>query len=321
MNTLTNQIANGSANESANESANVTNLTTIHLATIDPTTTDTANPTIKSSAKEPKDSKEPIEPIYDRRVNATLAGLMEGKSRESLAEGFNLTNWRSLDTYMRRKGFTWDSINQTYVPATTRVDNILEELSSNTPIKAEMVIKRFEEMGDDSDPRAIATEFGFRDHRELGEYMESKQLFWNSETNNYDVMFGDATNDPMAEMADLDNKNLPPVRKNQSKSDMITDDGLAELEAYLPLMEMLLQNKDRLITLLMPQSDGTVPRYAVPGKCSTQSIYMSELLGRLMKEYCESKNLKQRDVVEGALVEYFKRYGYQREVDKLLQKK
>ena len=84
---------------------------------------------------------------------------------------------------------------------------------------------------------------------------------------------------------------------------------------------MLLQNKDRLITLLMPQSDGTVPKYAVPGTTKTQSIYMSELLGRLMKEYCESKNLKQRDVVEGALIEYFKRYGYQREVDKLLQKK
>ena len=254
------------------------------------------------------------------RIEITVV-TMEGKSRESLVEGFNLTNWRSLDTYMRRKGFTWDSINQTYVPATTRVDNILEELNSSTPIKAEMIIKRFEEMGDDSDPRAIATEFGFHDHHELGEYMESKQLFWNSETNNYDVMFGDATNDSLAEMGDLDNKTLPPVRKNQAKSAMITDDGMVELEAYLPLLEMLLQNKDRLITLLMPQSDGTVPKYAVPGTTKTQSIYMSELLGRLMKEFCESKNLKQRDVVEGALIEYFKRYGYQREVDKLLQKK
>lgn len=56
-------------------------------------------------------------------------------------------------------------------------------------------------MGDDSDPRAIATEFGFRDHHELGEYMESKQLFWNSETNNYDVMFGDATNDSLARIS------------------------------------------------------------------------------------------------------------------------
>ena len=101
------------------------------------------------------------------RIEITVV-TMERKSRESLVEGFNLTNWRSLDTYMRRKGFTWDSINQTYVPATTKIDNILEELSSSTPIKAEMIIKRFEEMGDDSDPRAIATEFGFHDHNERG---------------------------------------------------------------------------------------------------------------------------------------------------------
>ena len=264
--------------------------------------------------------KETMEPIYDQRVNDTLAGLLSGETREALAESFNLANWKSLDIYMRRKGFVWDSHNQTYIPATTRVDTILEELDTGNPVKADMIIRRFEEMGDDSDPRAIATEFGFSDHRAMGEYMESKQLFWDSETNNYDVMFGGDTNDPMAEMGDLDNTTLPPVKKNQSKSSMFTDDGLAELEVYLPLLEMLLQNKDRLITLLMPQSDGTVPKYAVPGTTKTQSIYMSELLGRLMKEFCESKNLKQRDVVEGALVEYFKRYGYQREVDKLLGK-
>ena len=119
------------------------------------------------------------------------------------------------------------------------------------------------------DQRAIATEFGFSDHRAMGEYMESKQLFWNSETNNYDVMFGDATNDSLAEMGDLDNKTLPPVRKNQAKSAMITDDGMAELEAYRPILDLLIQNKDRLITLLMPQSDGTVPKYAVPGTTKT----------------------------------------------------
>jgi len=265
--------------------------------------------------------KETMEPIYDQRVNDTLAGLLSGETREALAESFNLANWKSLDIYMRRKGFVWDSHNQTYIPATTRMDTILEELDTGNPVKADMIIRRFEEMGDDSDPRSIAQEFGFTDHRAMGEYMESKQLFWNSETKNYGVMFDDAQVESMAEIDNLETQTIQSVRKNQLKTEMINDDSLAELEAYLPLLDMLLQNKDRLITLLMPQSDGTVPRYAVPGKCSTQSIYMSELLGRLMKEYCESKNLKQRDVVEGALVEYFKRYGYQREVDKLLQKK
>ncbi|OFV68899.1 hypothetical protein [Acetobacterium wieringae] len=106
--------------------------------------------------------KASMEPIYDQRVTETLAGLMEGKTRKELAETFELANWRSLDTYLRRKGFTWDSHNQTYIPAVTKADTILDELESGAPFKAEMIIKRFEEMGDDSDPRTIAREFGLK---------------------------------------------------------------------------------------------------------------------------------------------------------------
>lgn len=264
----------------------------------------------------PMKNQEIQEPIYDERVNATIKGLMEGKTRENLAEEFSLGGWKSLDIYMRRKGFVWDGANSTYIPATNKADKILEELSSSVSVKAEMIVKRIEELGDDNDPRAIAKEFGFKDHRELGIYMETNNLSWDSDKKNYVPMikgFSEAAND---ESASLDNVFKLPV--TNLKTESVT---MESLEAYLPLLQVLLENKDRLLTLLMPNSDGQVPRYAVPGKCSTQSIYMSELLGRLMKEYCESKNLKQRDVVEGALVEYFKRYGYQREVDKLLQKR
>ena len=88
-------------------------------------------------------NQEPQTVTYDERVNTTLGGLMEGKTREVLAEGFGLGGWKSLDIYMRRKGFVWDGSNNTYIPATNKADTILEELSSNTPIKAEMIIKRF----------------------------------------------------------------------------------------------------------------------------------------------------------------------------------
>ena len=33
---------------------------------------------------------------------------------------------------------------------------------------------------------------GFSNHRELGEHMESKQLFWDSAKKNYALMFGDS---------------------------------------------------------------------------------------------------------------------------------
>ena len=259
--------------------------------------------------------KTSMEPIYDQRVTETLAGLMEGKTREELAETFELANWRSLDTYLRRKGFTWDSHNQTYIPAVTKVDDILEELESGAPFKAEMIIKRFEEMGDDSDPRTIAREFGFKDHRELGEYMESKQLLWDSSKKNYVLMTANTGDETMAKTDTLNDTVFKSVGKS-GESPM----GLMELEPYLPLLQMLLQNKDRLVTLLMPQSEGTLPRYAIPGKAGSQTIYFSDALIRLLKEYCDSKNVKQRDVLEIALTEFFRRYGFQREMDKLLAK-
>ena len=257
-------------------------------------------------------------PIYDERVNATIKGLMEGKTRGALAEEFSLGGWKSLDIYMRRKGFAWDGANSTYIPATNKADKILEELGSSAPIKAEMIIKRFEEMGDDNDPRAIAKEFGFKDHRELGEYMESKHLFWDSEKKNYRMMVGDSSDDAMEDISTVDDKTIQRAVIQRTGTGAADLESSMELEAYRPILDLLIQNKDRLLTLLMPESTGTIPRYTVPGTPKTQSLYMSDLLARVLKEFSESKNLKQREVVEGALIEYFKRYGYQREMNKLI---
>lgn len=255
------------------------------------------------------------EPIYDERVNATIKGLMEGKTREILAEEFSLGGWKSLDIYMRRKGFVWDGANSTYIPATNKADKILEELSSSVPVKAEMIVKRIEEMGDDNDPRAIAKEFGFKDHRELGIYMETNNLSWDSDKKNYVPMIKGFSEVANVESTPLDNVFKLPV--TNLKPESVT---IESLEAYLPLLQVLLENKDRLLTLLMPQSDGTVPKYAVPGLPKTKSIFMSDLLARLMVEFSESKNISQREIMEAATIEYLKRYGFQSEVEKLLGK-
>jgi hypothetical protein len=263
-----------------------------------------------------KNMAELMEPIYDRRVNETLAGLMQGRTREEISKDYKMTNQRSLDNYMRRRGFTWERDNQTYVPATTKADNILEELDSGAPFKAEMIMKRFEEMGEDSDPMAIADEFSFSDHREMGEYMESKHLFWNSDKKNYVLKVLDCEDGESEESVDVEDKAF-------QRNVHLGDNGLGslkELETYLPLLDLLLQNKERLVTMLMPQTSGTLPRYTLPGNTKNQTLYMSEVVIRLMKEFCKSKNVKQKEVLEVALVEFFKRYGYQREIDKLLGK-
>ena len=45
---------------------------------------------------------------------------------------------------------------------------------------------------------------------------------------------------------------------------------------------------------------------------------MSDLLGRLLEDFSETKNLRQKEIVETALIEYFQKYGYKEEVKLLL---
>ncbi len=252
------------------------------------------------------------EAIYDERVKATLKGLLEGKTREELAESFKLSTWKSLDIYMRRKGFTWDGENNTYIPANNKMDKILEEISSNIPIKAEQIIRKFNEYGKESDPKMIAEEVGFDNHKEMAEYMEDSGLIWSMEEGNYVEGFSDNRskssnhNDSINEYIGLSN------------IDDISGDELDQLIRYLPLLKILGENKDKLLDLLVLDSNGVIPKYAVPGIPKTKSIYMSDLLSRLMSEFCTSKNLSQRDVVEGSIIDYLKRHGYKLEVEKLL---
>lgn len=253
------------------------------------------------------------EPIYDERVKKTIKGLLEGRSREELAEEFKLSSWKSLDIYMRRKGFSWDGENKRYIPTNNKTDNILEELASDIPVKAEQIIRKFE-LRTDIDPRELAKDMGFDSHREMAEYMEQKGLIWNSELGNYEK--GTAVQEPVEVEKEppLSTEREMPVLNGHS------DSRLELLLHHLPLLQMLSENKDRLLDLLMPNSEGHIPKYAVPGVPKTKSIYMSDKLARLVTEFSESKNLSQREIVEAAMIEYLKRYGYQLEVERLLEK-
>ena len=66
------------------------------------------------------------------------------------------------------------------------------------------------------------------------------------------------------------------------------------------------------------QELGQIPRYAVPGIPVTKSIYMKNQLAQLVTDFSKEKNIKQNDIVEAALIEYFKKYGYKSEVETLL---
>lgn len=266
-------------------------------------------------------------PIYDERVKATLKGLTEGKTREELAQGFDLSSWKSLDIYMRRKFFRWDGENGTYVPAENRLDNILEDIESNVPIKAEQIMKKFEEYGEEADPRQIAQEFGFDDHNELADYMSEHNLEFCVEARNYiegyrkdidkDTLSISEDNSKISES----NTSTSTSTRADAATDNLEDGELAELLGYLPMLRLLEEHKDDLLNSLMVSSEGKIPNYGVPGTPGTKSIYMSILLSRLMADFSKTKNLSQREIVEAAIIEYLERYGYKLEVEKLLSKR
>ncbi len=251
--------------------------------------------------------------VYDDRVNRTIIGLSEGVTREELAKEFELSGWKSLDIYMRRKGFTWDKYNKKYIPVTDKIDKVKEVITSAIPMKAQQVINLFEKQGKDADPRSIASDMGFDGHRQMSEYMERKNLCWDTDISNYVERY-----DVLANRVATQNssKKQKLVEKKQSQ-EQVPD----FLSMYLPLLQLLESNKERLTDLLLPVYEGQIPKYAVPGAPKTKSIYMSDLLARLVAEFSESKNLSQREIVEAAIVEYLKRYGFKQEMDRLLGKR
>ena len=67
------------------------------------------------------------------------------------------------------------------------------------------------------------------------------------------------------------------------------------------------------------KEDGTIPRYVVPGLVKTKAICMSNMVSKLAGEFSKEKNITQREIVEGALIEYLQKYGFKREIETLLK--
>jgi len=242
-------------------------------------------------------------PKYTKKVEKVLEKLGNGKSRKELAQDYDYSTWKSLDVYMRRKGFRYDSERGNYVP------DVKEEAEDPVPkgagSRASLIISLFAE---GKDPRQIAKKVGFSDHRKLSSYMVSRGYAWSSEEENY-----------VKEDEVDDSEEVNDEKENEQNSLPVAP---AEILQYLPLLEKLSEKEEVLEQILSAKADsGKVPRYAVPGDSMTKSTYMSRRLAQLVDQFSEQRNVSQRAIVEGALVEFFKKYGFKEEMDALLQRK
>ncbi|WP_406242736.1 hypothetical protein ACF3M2_01905 [Tissierella carlieri] len=46
---------------------------------------------------------------------------------------------------------------------------------------------------------------------------------------------------------------------------------------------------------------------------------MSDMISKLTGEFSKEKNVSQREIVEGVLIEYLQKYGFKREIETLLK--
>lgn len=258
-------------------------------------------------------TREKKNPIYEKQVNTILEGLSTGESREEIAQRLDYSNPRSIDTYMRRKNFVWDSDAKTYIPANSRGTSSTPPSHSFSNSKATAIIHAFDM--DDSDAKSIAIKQGFATHRELAEYMKSKGYAWNQEQGNYVK----STKHRSVENEHSKETNVVSLREKNTFSPDI-DDESSLICRYLPLLDYLENNKEQLSELLSTVSEsGQIPRYVLSGIPVTKSVHMVNTLDQMVRDFSQEKNISQKDLFQVALIEFLKRYGYAREVETMLR--
>ena len=239
------------------------------------------------------------QPIYNAKVKMIL-DMMRYKTRDEVAEELSYKNWKSLDMYMRRKNFSYDSRAKEYKPVSTRVDKLSQDPKSYAPSRVASVINAFDEEG--TDPQLVAKQAGFKDYKEMAEYMKKKGYEWNAHHNNYLKVVG-KEEEPLEAVRQAEDKELPD-----------------DVKEYLPFLRFLYEKRDDIYQLLTGvKEDGKIPRYALPGMVRTKAIYMSDTVAKLAAEFSREKNITQREVMEAALVEYLQKYGFKQEIEALLK--
>jgi hypothetical protein len=254
------------------------------------------------------------EHVADMKVHQILKGLSEGKSREQLAEEMEYKSYKSLDIFMRRKGYDWDKRQKNYYPKSEEQETFPEYPKG----RAGSIITMLRGGGD---IKEVAKHFRFDDHRAMAIYMAGKGFYWDQESQNYAFRGSESESESTQDKLSSHepSKDKEEEKKREGKVEKNKKD--SEFERFLPILEFLEKNEEALRGSISLQSNiGSIPRYTLPGISTTKSIHMVWGLEQLIREYSKEKNIPQKEIVEIALIEFFRKYGYHREVETLIGK-
>lgn len=247
------------------------------------------------------------DPIFDRKVNQILQMIEEGKEKTDIAEKLGYQSPLSIDNYMRRRNFSWDSREKNFVPAAERYsakgrDNVMPLRGVS---KAEVIISLFDQ--GESNVKEIAKQVGFETNKELAKFMKGKGYEWDPVSRNY------VESNNILLTPDTISSQLPINSQNPSLNEI--------LQNIIPFLQGI-NNKPQSEIVVQQNIDEPqkVPRYKVVGQYTTKGMRMAIAIDELTRRFSSERNLSQREILEVALIEFFKKYGYSSEIDRCLDK-
>jgi hypothetical protein len=235
------------------------------------------------------------------KIQRILELCEAGNDRHEVAKMLGYKDYKGLQAYMQRHQYTWNEAIGNY--------QLLEQYQKQ--IKTERVLRKFEDGASSKpariismfskklEPRDISKKLGYESHKTMAAYMKSRGYAWNAEIGNYER----DSSISIGENEDIDTE-------FQEGSDA----------RHLDILELLDSKKEKLLELLNSYSndDMAMPRYVIGGLCVTKSVHMVTGLDLLVREYSTEKNISQKDMFQIAMIEFFKKYGYKREVEALI---
>src|SRR5690606_36214191 len=232
---------------------------------------------------------------------------------DEVAEKFQYSSYRSMEIFMNQKNFKWDKRAGTYVPVQSLEDS--SEAEQHVPSdKVRRILRELEKDG--ANLKDVAKKLEFESHLQMASYMKSKGYEWSEEKCNFVRSSGDRHVESQVEEEGLAQGKVFSFQEHQKKKAE-----QSSFERFLPVLDLLESKFEQLQELLAESREiGQIPRFTLPGKFVTKSVHMTDTLDAMLRDFSKEKNINQREIFEVALIEFFQKYGFSREVRTLLKK-
>jgi hypothetical protein len=244
------------------------------------------------------DAREFLTKESPEKLRVLLSALETGETREAVAVRLGYRSVKSLDSFLRRRGYVWDRHQQHYVIKT----EVGAQETTVTPPIPDMVARVLTLFASspNADAKTVAKQAGFSTHREMAAYMAAHDYRWHADEKTY------VRSSPPSTATATATATVPPLPTESA------------WQPYGTFLAWLATRQDALQALLSLSGDPQfLPRYLVPGVLVTKSIHMSHLLDQLARDYSREKHVSQREVFEVALIEFFQKHGYHNEIKRL----